>query len=108
MRNVPLSRFSDFEEKAAILNCGRNTVSTVYMRCCVWCAVCTVCPVCVFFLCRKKAIENGVSCFDIFRNEKNALFTSHFSEVYYGPMTGGVFVFFQIEYPHFLRFTRVP
>jgi hypothetical protein len=25
----PLSRFSDFEEKAAILNCGRNTLYTL-------------------------------------------------------------------------------
>jgi hypothetical protein len=76
---------------------------------CVWCAVFTVCPVCVFFQCRKKAKVNGV-CFDIFRNEKNAPSTLHFSEVYYGPITGGVFGYFQIEYPEvfFLRFTRVP
>jgi hypothetical protein len=60
---------------------------------CVWCAVCTVCPVCVVFLCRKKAKVNGVY-FDIFRNEKNAPSTMHFSEVYYGHITGGVFVFF--------------
>jgi hypothetical protein len=76
---------------------------------CVWCAVCTVCPVCVFFLCRKKAEVNGV-CFDIFRNEKSAPSTLHFSEVYYGPITGCVFGGFQIEYPEvfFLRSTRVP
>jgi hypothetical protein len=48
--------------------------------------------------------------FDIFRNEKNAPFPLHFSEVYFGPITGGVFGFFQKEYPEvfFLRFTRVP
>jgi hypothetical protein len=57
----------------------------------------------------KNVKENAVF-FDFFRNEKNAPFTQHFSEVYFGPITGGVFGFFQKEYPEvfFLRFTRVP
>jgi hypothetical protein len=46
----------------------------------------------------KNVKENAVF-FDIFRNEKNAPFTLHFSEVYFGPITGGDFVFFQEEYP---------
>jgi hypothetical protein len=33
----------------------------------------------------KNVKENAVF-FDIFRNEKNAPFTSHFSEVYFGPI----------------------
>jgi hypothetical protein len=86
----------------------------MYVYVCVVCGVCGVrCARYVryvhSFWCRKKAKVNGV-CFDIFRNEKNAPSTLHFSEVYHGPIPGGVFGFFQIEYPEvfFLRFTRVP
>jgi hypothetical protein len=32
----PLSSFSDFEEKAAILNCGRNTSGTAAACECDW------------------------------------------------------------------------
>jgi hypothetical protein len=58
----------------------------------------------------SKNVKANAVFFDIFRNEKNAPFTLHFSEVYFGPITGGVFGFFQKEYPEvfFLRFTRVP
>jgi hypothetical protein len=34
-----------------------------------------------------------------FRNEKNAPFTLDFSGVYFGPITGGVFVFFSKRIP---------
>jgi hypothetical protein len=73
---------------------------------CVWCAVCTVCPVCGILFCVKV---NAIY-FHIFRNEKNAPFTLNFSEVYFGPITGGVFVFFQKEYLKvlFLRYSRLP
>jgi hypothetical protein len=62
---------------------------------CVWCAVCTVCPVCGILFCVKV---NAIY-FHNFRNEKNAPFTSDFSGVYFGPITGGVFVFFPKRIP---------
>jgi hypothetical protein len=37
--------------------------------------------------------------FHNFRNEKNAPFTLDFSGVYFGPITGGVFVFFPKRIP---------
>jgi hypothetical protein len=62
---------------------------------CVWCAVCTVCPVCGILFCVKV---NAIY-FHNFRNEKNAPFTSDFSGVYFGPITGGVLVFFPKRIP---------
>jgi hypothetical protein len=57
--------------------------------------VCTVCPVCGILFCVKV---NAIY-FRNFRNEKNAPFTLDFSGVYFGPITGGVFVFFPKRIP---------
>jgi hypothetical protein len=80
-----------------------------YLQCnvmCVWCAVCTVCPVCVFFMCRKMSNKTAFT-FDILRNKKNVPSTLHFSEVYYGPITGGGVFFFFFK-KDFRRSTPVP
>jgi hypothetical protein len=79
---------------------------------CVVCGVHDMSGMCILSV--SKNVKAKAFFFDIFRNEKNTPFTLHFSEVYFGPIMGGVFVFFQKEYPKeypevfSLRFTRVP
>jgi hypothetical protein len=53
----------------------------------------------------SKNVEENAVFFDIFRNEKNAPFTMHFSEVYFGPITGGgCFWFFSKRIPRGILF----
>jgi hypothetical protein len=68
---------------------------------CVVCGVHGMSGMCI--LSSSKNVKENAVFFDIFRNEKNAPFTMHFSEVYFGPITGGgVFlVFFKKNTPRY-------